>query len=53
MNSLNNMSKDIIEIVNDYENFLERAREYIEVRLNLIEKQKEEAHGIFRSRLCS
>jgi hypothetical protein len=38
MNSLNNMSKDIIEIVNEYENFLERAREYIEVQLNLIGK---------------
>ena len=48
MNSLNNMSKDIIEIVNEYENFLERAREYIEVQLNLIEEQKEEANGIFR-----
>ena len=48
MNNLNNMSKDIIEIVNEYENFLERAREYIEVQLNLIEAQKEEAHGIFR-----
>jgi len=42
------MSKDIIEIVNEYENFLERAREYIEVQLNLIEEQKEEANGIFR-----
>ena len=48
MNSLNNMSKYIIEIVNEYENFLERAREYIEVQSNLIEKHKEEANGIFR-----
>ena len=53
MNSLNNMSKDIIEIVNEYDNFLERAREYIEVHLNLIEEQREEANGIFEgSRIC-
>ena len=47
MHSLSKMSKYIIEIVNEYENFLERAREYIEVQLNLIEEQKEEANGIF------
>jgi len=48
MNGLNNMSKDIIEIVSEYEIFSERAREYTEVQLNLIEEQKEEANGIFR-----
>jgi hypothetical protein len=42
------MSKYIIETVNEYENVLERAREYIEVELNLIEEQKEEANEIFR-----
>ena len=32
MNSINNMSADSIEIVNEYEICLERAREYIEVQ---------------------